>query len=754
MEKPSFIFPMVAMATILLLFSGSLNAASPTAMEFMSNGVHEIAITGAPGPLCVFGREVETLVTGGQPGREKALVAAAPARKGRIVAFGHDGYFGRETLETADTAKWMENAILWAARTTTNTAKLRFGTLQDDRNAANLAVYLSRNGWNGKVLQRNKLDEELAYINVLCLDAGSLRTDDEIASIQRYLEHGGGCVAVSLGWGWLQLNSPHTIYEHPGNRLLGKYGICWADGACEPTTPNGYRVAGGSPYVNATNAIDELIEEDSPENEWDQETQSQISSTLAIAAQTVPLDSPWRKRLQTFEFARPIIPTPQAPITTQDIRARIQMTLELQRLAQTPDAQISAHPAGDVFPGKCGAATSESRTITIDPAQETGWKSLGLYAAPGAVVRVTTPENVANTNRFAVRIGCHTDNIAHLDSWQRYPQITKVVPITRTETVVANAFGGMVYVVVPETTRVTEPFTIQVTGATASPHYVAGDTTDDEWIEQLDVTTAPWGEIESNRVVLTLPTSVLKRIDPTTLEPLTSLWDRAMIACDRLASVQASNRKWRYVPDLQISAGYMHSGYPIMLPIGRDGRLANHLVELDTLTTFAADEVWGFFHEVGHNYQSTLWTTPGKGEVTCNWFALYVIETVCGVPDAFEKKVGNLERQKAMKLKYVENGRNFDVLMSDPFLYLLMDYQLKEAFGWDAFIKVTESYQNDMANDRVRLPKDAERIDQYMVRFSTVVGRNLAPFFDDWGVPIRDEARKQVDKLPAWNASF
>ncbi len=740
----------VSFIVVVMAYGHAIHAAEVDIYTTLTQNVSEIAVTGSPGPLSVFGKDATPILCGGRSGGESALVAVAKAGKGRIVAFGHNGYFGGDTLNTADTAQLMMNAIVWTAGANSQDMQsIRIATLQGDGNGASLAKYLSGKGLRGTEITRGNMESALSTVDVLCLDTGTLRTHDEISTIQKFIENGGGCVGVSLGWGWLQLNAPKSIFEHPGNLLFGKYGICWADGSSNPTIPNGYLVQKFSPYVNAWTAIESLSSKDQNFSDSDQK---QISATLSLAAMTAPKDSAWYKKLAKFESKKPIIPSPTQPVKVSDVQARLQMTLALQEIQQTPVDKVKAHPAGDVFPGKCGKATAKPIKITIQPSQETGWKSLGLYAAPGAKIRVTVPKNIANTKKFAIRIGCHTDSIAHLDSWQRYPSITRQFPVTESETLAANAFGGLLYFVVPGNSGVTESFDITVSGATASPYYVLGKTSIETWTKQLDKTTAPWGEVESNRVVLSIPTFVLKNVDPQTMEPLLQLWDSGIAACDRIASWPPRNEKWRYVPDLQISAGYMHSGYPIMLPIGQNGVLAERLVSLDTIRHFKADEVWGFFHEVGHNYQSGYWTTSGKGEVTCNWFALYVLEEACGVKDAFVMKVGDAKRQREMKQKYIDCGRDFEKLKSDPFLYLLMDYQLRQAFGWEPFMAVTASYKTDEADHCDALPKtDAEKIDQYMIRFSKAVGKNLTAFFDDWGVPISAAARQQVANLPKWS---
>ena len=45
------------------------------------------------------------------------MVAAGRLGQGRLVAFGHNGYFGQEALETGDTRQLMFNAVRWLGGT-------------------------------------------------------------------------------------------------------------------------------------------------------------------------------------------------------------------------------------------------------------------------------------------------------------------------------------------------------------------------------------------------------------------------------------------------------------------------------------------------------------------------------------------------------------------------------------------------------------------------------------------------------------
>jgi hypothetical protein len=159
---------------------------------------------------------------------------------------------------------------------------------------------------------------------------------------------------------------------------------------------------------------------------------------------------------------------------------------------------------------------------------------------------------------------------------------------------------------------------------------------------------------------------------------------------------------------------------------------------------------WGYFHELGHNHQASDWTFEGTTEVTCNLFSLYVCQKLCGLEpgtghDAMTPAAK--ARRLAQYLRSDPEGR-FARWKSDPFLALIMYDQLRAGFGWEAYKKVFAEYRELPKSERPKT--DQEKRDQWMLRFSKAVGRNLAPFFQDWSVPITDGAREQVQDLPDW----
>jgi hypothetical protein len=104
-------------------------------------------------------------------------------------------------------------------------------------------------------------------------------------------------------------------------------------------------------------------------------------------------------------------------------------------------------------------------------------------------------------------------------------------------------------------------------------------------------------------------------------------------------------------------------------------------------------------------------------------------------------------RAKATQ-EHLAAGAPFDKWKGNPFLALYMYMQLQEAFGWEAYRQVFAEYR--IAPDGELPRNDDEKRDQWMVRFSRTVGRNLGPFFLKWGVPTSEAARRSIEDLPVW----
>lgn len=715
--------PLRLLMVLAFVAAGFVRASDPDAN--LLGDVHTVAVPGLPGPLCVFGPNAFPVIV--DDAKSPApVIAAGSLGDGRVVAFGHEGYFGAEALRTADTARLMANLVTWAgARSPQHTHVVGLHRCPD------LEAALKPLDVRCRVMDGSL---SLNGIDVLILPAGEIH-DNDLPALTAFVRGGGGVIAGLPGWGYLQTHpaASSLAADLPANKLFAPAGIVWADGTIDVGSTHRLTARPDLPkLLNASAALDAIAAGNAKLSPADA---ALAASTLSRAAQSIPADDtillPRLQRLAKDHLVEAIT-SPKSGLLQSSALGRAALTFELARTKSLPPEQVSANPLAKDFPGEVEAgAPRVTRDVDVDLTIP-DWHGTGLYAAPGEAITVTVP---AGAPKLQVRIGCHSDKLWSLPTWQRAPEVDVERPLKPGVNRVASPFGGSIYVVVPHGAKGTAR--VSIANAVEAPRFVLGHTGAEAW-RSIRSAPGPWAELESRKIILTVPSKFVRTLDDPAV--LMSWWDRvADGAADLFQIPRDRPRAERYVADVQISAGYMHSGYPIMTHLDA----APRMVDLPTLRTKGE---WGLFHELGHNHQRPEWTFSGTGEVTNNLLPLYLLETLCDhapVRDAFTPTA----RQKNEK-KYVAAGANFDTWQKDPFLALSMYQQLRDAFGWETYQKVFATYR-DLKPDE-RPTTDLEKHDQWMVRFSRAAGRNLGPFFQHWGIPTSEAARQSIADLPAW----
>jgi hypothetical protein len=425
--------------------------------------------------------------------------------------------------------------------------------------------------------------------------------------------------------------------------------------------------------------------------------------------------------------------SPMHRILAGDPFAKVLCEYDDAEMLHEPVDHLSVYRDAATFPGEVPAGTPRIRVEQTVDLNVPGWHCLGAYAAPGEVVTIRVEGDAPKG--LVAQIDGHTDNIARRPVWERPPHMVRRFPIRGGSTLIGSAFGGLVYVNVP--LKAFGDLKVDVSNVVAAPMYTLGKTTDEEWKTERNQ-PAPWAELGTGKLVITVPSSVIRTLDDP--KPLMEFWNQVLDADADLATIPHERaRPERIMPDVEISAGYMHSGYPIMIPTSE----AKNLVDLTKLHTGE----WGFYHELGHNHQNRDWCFDGTVEVTVNLFSLYVNETLCGNDwlhswsKGFHESPDRLKADLAAGKKPWEDGK-------DLALRLYMYVEEEHAFGWDSFKKVFAEYR---ALPKDQRPKnDDQKRDQWLVRYSRTVGKNLGPFFEAWGVPTSEAARDSIKDLPTW----
>ena len=699
-------------------------------------GITELGAPGVPGGVCVFGPQAFAVIAG-KDGKKAQLpvVAAARWEKGRIVALGHNGYLG---AFDSGNGIMLVNAARWAIGETTS-VKPKIGVVGN----APLVAHLKGAGLDAEALEGKNWNTRLPTFRAVFIDAHKIQPED-IEHLARYIRNGGGLVTAATGWGWLYGGKDKTMLatEFAGNKLLESAGLVFTAGTPEKSTKTGYTTGGDLTLLNASAALEAIANHTAKKVVLTPEQLEQAGATLADAMRALPpTDTILLPRINALATTPGTVdfPRPDHPLLADNALARLIVTQQLETYRTSKPEQLRANPAANAFPGAvpANARRIPAQVVVIDTGVP-AWHSTGLYAAPGELIKVQIPAEYADKG-LAIRIGCHTDGLWHLDKWQRAPEISRHEPIKTPISTAANPFGGLIYIEVPEKLTPAK-FNVAIGGAVEAPRYVLGETKLMDWKMRIRMAPAPWAELETKKVILSVPSEKIRQLDDP--ESLMKFWDQVLDAEADLAAIPHDRKRpERIVPDTQISAGYMHSGYPIMTPLDKSVEHSLSLAEMKQGS-------WGHFHELGHNHQVSDWTFDGTVEVTCNLFSLYCMETLCGKPPGQGHDAMKPEAVDKRLRGYLSGSDKFNRWKSDPFLALIMYSQLRTGFGWETYMKVFAEYR-DLPKEQ-RPKTDEEKHDQWLVRFSKATGKNLGPFFEAWGIPTSTAARESIKSLPAW----
>lgn len=727
---------------VVALGVGSVAVGAEGDRAALIEGVAEIAAPGAPGTLAIYGPGAEAIVvgkTGG--GAQVAVVAAARAGKGRIVAFGHNGYLGRGAIQEADTGRLLLNAARWAAG---GAAKAAINPAAEPRvgviGQSDLLAHLQSQGVRAA---ETEAGADWSGFNVIAAEPGGLGDARGIAAARRFIANGGGLITAACGWGWAQIHR-RPIRDFEGNALLVGSGLVWTEGFADRTGPKGYVTEGAiSPATNAATVLRGLLQGQQPS---DDDILTGLEATR-LTLGSLPIDetnffdqAAWALK-GLADRGIDLVPTRENPADAKGDRLRrFAIGVETALAQASPVDRVRPLPAAADFPGLPESrAKPVTRTGEIDTSIP-GWQSVGLYAAPGARITVTVAEADVPL-KLSVQIGCHTDGLWHHARWERLPEIVRRFPIEGPKTIAANAVGGLVYIDVPHGISPPRSVKVSIAGAIPAPLFQLGQTTGEEWRKSIRNRPAPWAELAGKRVIFSVPANLIRELDDP--EPLMAWWDSVVESQVGFARTSQMERPERIVADRQISAGYMHSGYPIMTPIDDSTTTALDLAKLK------AEGTWGHLHELGHNFQSGAWTFDGTGEVTNNLLVIHTFDTLLKLPhDSGHDAIRGKDMRTDRVRKHINEGASFDKWKGDPFLALMMYIQIYEAFGWKPFDQVFTEYAQLNRDERPR-DDDAKR-DMWLVRVSKATGHNLGPFFQLWGVPTSQTARDEIKDLPAW----
>ncbi|XP_063301993.1 TRPM8 channel-associated factor homolog [Pelobates fuscus] len=644
----------------------------------------------------------------------QCFLAAAIYGKGRVVVVSHESYLMAPELKTV-----ILNAISWL-----DSGKKR--NIGVNKNMGFLNERLQQEGINSRV------SDVIPGLDVYCCNSYN---DTEAECIKKFVAEGGGLLIGGQAWYWSIVNpSKNALLKYPGNKILNTFGISilgktTSKGVFKAIDPEAATNCYHFPraFSQLVKNLQDGVELKPPLSSWLNNLKEDASSFMSLPSSPLVLSVQRECVCQVKRCGIPKVSQTCPVKNNSKDGLLLQLAEEIWSFSQANTQVI------DNFPFQ----KEPSVTVHIDgtnPGAD-AWRSTGLYLPPEKTAALVFPDSVIDKG-LQVQVGCQTDDLSSAEKLCRAPVVVKKALVPSKKMFISCVWGGLLYIIVPAKSRL-GTISVTVYGAEPAPLYIKGKTSVSSWLETIRTLPAPWAELVTENIILTVPSSATRSLnDP---EDLLSLWDKIMEAVAELAAIPKKlPRPERIVADVQISAGWLHSGYPIMCHWESAGDLLN-------IESIRNTGLWGPIHELGHNQQKWYWEFPSHTtEATCNLWSVYVHETVLKIPRNLAH--GSLQpKSRADKIKqYLENGANLEKWHVWTALETYL--QLQEGFGWDPFKHLFAEYQamSGISNN------NKDKMNLWAVKFSEAVNRNLTPFFKAWGWPIDDKTCAKLSGLPEW----
>ncbi|KAM4627719.1 TRPM8 channel-associated factor homolog isoform 1-T2 [Polymixia lowei] len=688
-------------------------------LEFLLQGVSEFDIQGGclPSEVLVHGPLAFPIGTT-QDGR--AFLAGAYYGQGRVIVVTHEGFLGRQEL-----APFWNNALHWLDEG----RKGQIGVLPCLGHALSL---LSQSG-----LKCEKTDFRKDLSVFVCLSY----SDDHAEEIQDFVAEGGGLLIGGHAWYWAQTHpgkNPMTDYE--GNHILNKMGLsllgATVEAGCYKAPVPGQALKDNYHFRHLLRRFAGHVAQGEELTEHEEACLKKLGGHCASYLHMRAYEcSSYTQVVSALTDILMKTGMPQVcdscPVRSPKDHLLLSVGAEVYKVCPNPDALLPY-----LIKDKPVMPVVYDYKIKINAKTAGGeeWISTGLYLSPGMKTYMAMPEEILNKG-WKVQIGCQTDHL-NAEELKRAPCVHERIPVTAKMMQVWNLWGGLIYLVAPPNTQVEgEEVTVQI--AVPAPYYKSGVTTPADWA-LLRTAPAPWAELEFDNIILTIPSDAVRCLERP--NEVAALWDGIMRGIADLAVIPHKfPRKERFVADVQISYGWMHAGYPIMM-------YSSVAPELLNPETARRSGLWGPIHELGHNQQRGCWEFPSHTtECTCNLWSVYVHEEVLGINRAQAHPNMTPEHRKRAAEVFVQGGRNLNTW--EMWVALETYLQLQDRFGWEPFKKVFAAYHT-MSN----VPGDNKgKMNLYAQTFSQTVGKNLSGFFKAWGWPLEPATEKKLSSLPPWS---
>ncbi len=748
-------------------------------LTILYDGIEYIPRYSYTSGVCPFGIHAFPIVNNGE---FMPIIAGARYGKGKIVVAGSSDYFNLKNISEDKTNNLIYNMLIWL--TQDESKNCENGYINNYMEVLNLNTKV-------KIITRDPLFSvhpsiPIDVVNIDVWTWDNLKPDkhtiayvgrdvdeEEMEILDAYIKSGGGMIVAEKGWELVE-NLAKEVGQgtkdnivslgcYPVQKLLNKAGLAllnnvalWDNDPNNPILKISVKNAIDAHGYNLIEKLRRIESEDvhikdisfSKVNMDDNQKFKLLSEYINC---TISSLSPSCSFLNSIRKDAEAVTVDELYSVENKPYSRILQSYVFSSV--TLDENNKKSKLADDFPGavpeNARRVTDEIVEVNLDYenldylrmySTPDTWKSTGLYAPPGEMIDIVLPEGVTD---LYIQIGAHTDDNSCLSEWDRVPIIALKKRLAGGINRVNSSYGGLIYFI-PTKSIPNTKVNIRVSGAVKAPYFILGVHSDVEWKNIIRDYPAPWAELQSKHVILTISSKEIRNLDNP--NELMEEWDEICEAFNKLVGLDSDNpiphkspdSPFRYVSDKQIVAGWLHAGYPIML---YEGITSKSMIDIDGIQNVKSG--WGFWHELGHNYQQKAWVWDAIVEVTCNIFSLYIQdkynnESRLFSENAYENTFKFIEKEN--KNKDYNDDRQIGY-----FERLVMFRQLQLAYGWDLYTKLHIEYRELLEEDLPQIQQ--QKIDLFVLKTCEITRENLMEFYDKWGLNYSQDVKKKIEEM-------
>lgn len=300
--------------------------------------------------------------------------------------------------------------------------------------------------------------------------------------------------------------------------------------------------------------------------------------------------------------------------------------------------------------------------------------------------------------------------------------------------IIAGSMEGIIHIQNETEQTAQGSIHVEIRGGITVPRFILGETTNQEWQELVsNYPDAPGYELVGDTVLITGSNESIHLVkDPT---KILETQEKVVRLHDQTAGLDGSSSLHRrptglvqHMRETKEADAFMYAFYQ---------HTAYHTETMDALLEPEKLNQWGMWHEIGHTYQMERMDWHDMVEVTVNIYSLRA-QKAFGQRSRLEE--GNTYREMFNYLN--QTKKEFD--QQDVWMRLGMFWQLELAFGEDFYPNLHKRYREEQKS----LSSEQAKRQYFVVSASKISGKNLTPFFEQWGIEVTNESKKELAALP------